>query len=139
MNVSLSFKVVVSLEYQIKLYISTIWQWMFIVIQNIILKGHPIIIHWNKSFYMTIILDVSYKVVWCLMTQSWIYSGTSDWNYMWKCLIVILQRQRTTKCICTGGNLKTFNRRKALMKVLILYVHIYMPKNIKCDNICPIY
>ena len=65
-------------------------------------------IHLNKSIHVTLILDVSCQVVWCLMKSSWVWSGTSNWNATRKELIVFLQIFRTKECTCTGGQFKTF-------------------------------
>ena len=43
---------------------------------------------------------------------------------MWKLLIVILQKQRTTTFLCTEGHLKFFIGRTLVIKVLMLHVHI---------------
>ena len=63
-------------------------------------------IHGNKMIYVIIILDFLFKVVWCLMTSSWIWSGKRQWNAKVRVLIVILQISRTTQIICTGGSLQ---------------------------------
>ena len=49
-NVSTSCDVDFSLEQKPENGISTIWQWIFISIKNVILKGHPILYPFKQKY-----------------------------------------------------------------------------------------
>ena len=70
-------------------------------------------IHWNRMISVIIILDVSCKVVWCLITSYYIYSGTRNWNATTKKMIVFLQRMIKKAFICMWYHFKNFTGGKA--------------------------
>ena len=73
-----------------------------------------ICIQWNIRIYVITIIDVSYPVVWCLMTSSCIHQRTINCHTLLKIMIFFLQRSKTTSFICTEGHFKIFTEKKEL-------------------------
>ena len=93
MNVSSSWKNVFSVEKIIReIYFHHLAMNYYLHQEILHWKFALFFIYWNRSISVIIILDVSCQVVWCLMTSSWIYSGTRNWNAITKKMIVFLQR-----------------------------------------------
>ena len=88
-------------------------------------------IHWNRNTSVIIILDVSFQVVWCLMTSLLLYSGTRNWNATRKNMIFFFTNIENKTNYVYRGSLQGFYCKKVTYECLYVpcvYFHIKIIK-----------